>query len=183
MNIQSTMRVSKVSKESEEAIGTFVTRQHDIAWTDNLGDGATFGGVKESVNLPKPQEFRVLSLEQVEDQKGTGKRSELNKAYLSLGMNATALIGEYFPESMKQPIQGMELIVASYSAFDAWSDKSRSNDVQASLATAKALLEAIDVFAPLFPGLKDIQPYTKIAGVVLKTAESSYLIHTMHQDE
>jgi|TARA_R110000868_G_scaffold144769_1_gene364148 hypothetical protein len=202
MNIKSTVRVVKTKSSSETDIHRLISGSNEIAWTEELdpyipltGDKYDLGfnqyrtiplqsitkNYQQFINLP---EQTNISPETVTNKtvgaKATNTR-ELRNAYLSLTSNSASLVKQYFPEAMQQPIQGLQFIVATYGAVDAWTMKDRSNNIQASMATGKAIIEAIDVFAPFFPSLKQIQPISTIAGVALKTAESAYLVYTTHQ--
>jgi len=183
MLIKTSLRVAKPTHESQSIIQQLAAGKHDFAWSLDCDDLTRLEGVKEKIGSAGSPEFRVLPLEGMVDKKDTEKLRKLRKSYLTLGMNSTALLGQYFPEALDQPLQGMEFVVASYSAFDAWSDKDRTNNVKASLATGKAVLEAVDVFSNFFPVLQQVQPYTKVAGIALKTAESAYLIYAAHHDD
>lgn len=202
MNIRTSVRVVKTKPESAQEIDSLTSGDHDFAWTEDIDAHVLLSGNEHQAGTTR---FRTLSLTGLPhnyskylneatrnaliadglDSKNLEanklKAKDLTKAYISLTANSASLVRQYFPEAMNQPIQSLEFIVASYSAIDAWSDNTRTNNVRASMATGKAIVEAIDVFAPFFPSLKQIQPISTIAGVALKTAESAYLVYLTHQ--
>jgi len=183
MLITTSLKVAKSNQASQSIIERLAAGKHDIAWSVDCDELTGLEGVKEKIDSAASHEFRVLPLEDVVDKKDPKKLISLRRSYLTLGMNSTALLGQYFPEALDQPLQGMELLVASSNAFYEWSDKDRTNNVRASLATGKAVLEAVDVFSNFFPALQTVQPYTKVAGLALKTVESAYLVYTAHHDD
>lgn len=181
MNIQSTIRVAKVETKAEPVIQSLATAAHDMAWSPDDDEQVILTGKLAKPAVPEAAEWQVASLENLDGQDAKKARA-LKKAYLTLGLNGTSLVSQYFPESLSQPVEGIEVIVASYKAFDAWSDPERSNNVGPSLATAKAVLESIDVLSPFFPVLKQVQPYSKVLGLAVKTAESAYLVYQAHNE-
>jgi hypothetical protein len=203
MEIKTSVRIVKAKPEAVEEIESLTSGKHDIAWSEELDKHVMLSGeayktlnnqfrTQSITGLPKNylqylqsnrQAGLLSNAAQATDVTSTPKAStkEMHKAYMSLTANSASLIKQYFPEEMNAPIQSMEFIFASYSAIDAWSDPLRKNNIRASMATGKAIIEAIDVFAPFFPSLRQIQPATAIAGVALKTAESAYLVYSLNQ--
>ncbi|PKG96954.1 hypothetical protein [Paraglaciecola sp. MB-3u-78] len=201
MNNKSTLRVVKVKPESEADIESLTSGSHDIAWTEELDAEVLLTGNQQSVSnvifrtspiTGLPQNYTQYLANQSKNNPFTSSSlsygaavnkasdKEIRNAYLSLASNSASLIKQYFPEEMNQPIQSLEFIVSTYGAIDAWTDKNRINNVQASLSTGKAIVQAIDVFAPFFPDIRQIQPAAAIAGVAIKTAESAYLVYRLH---
>lgn len=180
MNIKTSIRVAQATPQINEQLGLFVDSEHDIAWLEELDKDINMTGRPYEVLLDKSTPLRTSSIDQLvkEDSR---QSAQLKKAYLKLALNSSSLVATVFPKAMQQPIQGMELLVASYSAYDAWTDPNKSNYVDAAFASGKTITEAIDVFAPLFPSLNTIKPYSDVAGVILKTAESVYLVYQSHQ--
>lgn len=181
MIIQTTIRVAKAKPKVEPSIQSLATADHDMAWSSDDDEQVILTGETAKVAAPESAEWQVASLENLDGQDAKKARA-LKKAYLKLGLNGTSLVSQYFPEALGQPVEGIELIVASYSAFDAWSDQERSNNVEPSLATAKVVLESIDVLSPFFPVLAKVQPYSKVLGLAVKTAESAYLVYQAHNE-
>jgi hypothetical protein len=203
MEIKTSVRIVKAKPEAVNEIESLTSGKHDIAWSENLDKHVMLSGdayttlnnqfrTQSITGLPKNYlqylqntanagGFNNVALAAKADSTPKISSKEIQKAYMSLTANSASLIRQYFPEEMNAPIQSMEFIFASYSAIDAWSDPLRKNNIRASMATGKAIIEAIDVFAPFFPSLRQIQPATAIAGVALKTAESAYLVYSLNQ--
>lgn len=177
----STVRATKINTQSIQEVRQLVSENHDIAWleapnTDFAKGNLAFTG--QSSIIPN---FQAMSLEQLFD-KDDPKAARARMAYIKLGMNATSFAGQYFPGVLEQPIEGMEFILTTAEAVEAWSDPERTSDVQASLATGRAVLEAFDVLVPLIPALKQIQPYAQVASVILKTAEEAYIVYASDEN-
>lgn len=178
MIIKSTIRAAKVNPTSAPKLKEFISERHDIAWSNDLNNTATPASSNNENICSRELDMTGGTLENLAKDEKSKRASDLRMAYLNLGMNATSLAGHYFPEVLKQPIEGMEFVVASANAFEAWSDPTSTSNVKATMATGKVLLEAIDVLAPYVPGLENVKPYSKVAGIILKTAESAYIVYT-----
>ncbi|MGB0494921.1 MAG: hypothetical protein ACPGJI_01095 [Kangiellaceae bacterium] len=178
MLIKTSIRAAKVDSKSLKDVREFVAGDHDIAWSNDLNDDSSNGIISSGYHMTNSLGLTAVSLDEINKKSRLQPSKDLNLEYLNLGKQATSLVGQCFPEALEQPIQGVELVIASAVAFEEWSDKKRTSNVQASLATGKALIKAIDFLTPYVPILNQVQPYSKVAGVILSTVESAYVVYT-----
>ena len=183
MKIQSSVRVAKVLPSVARQMDSFIDdEKHELAWTPPEILSPSSAVTAHLLKVNPDYQLQAASLEEIDEKSEDPdeRLKKMRKAYLKMATNSTALIRHQFP-ALSAPVEGMELVFASYNAFDAWTDPERSGWFAPSLSTARAVMEAIEVFAPIVPGLTEVKDYTKTAGMIIKTLDGFYQVYQAHQ--
>jgi len=183
MNIKTTVRVAKVNQQSQNALQSFVSEKHDIAWSEEIDKHLPMTGISHIIDLPERQLFKALSLEETHKYwKGESKDS-LRKTYLTMGKEGCEVINNLFPESIDKPLDAMQFLLASSNAYDSWTKSTPVSYSELSMNTGKAFLEAFDVFEAFFPALQPYKSHRQVAGLVLKIANSVYVLNKQAEND
>ena len=177
MNIQSTLKVSRIKAPISSSLQKLAAeKNHDVAWAHDSNDFmAQFRPVAGS-SLINPSKLYTESLHKLGEKESSTAQKKRNVAFASLVLTGTTLVKEHFPEA-EGAVDGMELMVASAQAFETWSDPEQVGVVQPTLKTAKVIVEALDILAPIIPQLQVLTPHLKTISLVLKFGDFAYQVY------
>lgn len=168
MNIKTSVRVAKVKPELIEDVSEFVDDKHDIAWQNDIDKIVPLEGKLGRFGSSKLFSFHTYSIPKT-------SASKTLDDYLLLTQQGLQHASKIFPRALDKPIDAVTLLVDSSKAFNTWSDPEASAS-EKGFATGDAMLSAFDVFEPYFPLLQQYNTHVKTAGLLLKIANSVYMV-------
>jgi hypothetical protein len=173
MLIKTTVRTAKVKTEKLKEVVDLVSHDHHIAWETSADKKINLKGSETHFGDTGLKPYYTYSIDKKGDEKSLHE-------YLLLGQTGFKYAAKAFPEAMDKPLDAMSLLVDSSDAFQKWTDPT-STRVESSLATGKAVLSAFDVFEPYFPLLQQYSAHVKVAGLLLKVADSVYVVQKEYE--
>jgi hypothetical protein len=107
------------------------------------------------------------------------KQPDVTKSLLKVGETSLALLRKQFPEipSIGLGLDAIEVVIAGKGVFDDWQDRQRTGMIKPTLATAKTLVELVDLLKPLCPALEQAAPQLATVGLLLKVGDSLYQLY------
>lgn len=180
MLIKSSIRIARVNQDANHEMQKLLAEKHQIAWSEEIDKEVPFKGKKQKFQLLDTPYLRTFSIDHL---KQTANARSIRQEYLSLGKKGCDLAQQCFPDVIDRPVDGIKLLIASTNAYDAWTNKSESYVIDGSLATGKVLLQAFDVFEPFFPVLQQYKTHKQVAGLLLKMADSVFVIKKELNDQ
>ena len=162
--------ISRVRDESAEKLRPFVEDgTHRIAVTSDMLEPSEL----TSVSSPtiSGDGFTVTGVS-ISEKKGLtdAQKQAIEKAFVNVSNAALPQLKKYFPE-ITGPIEGIELILSTKTAFDSWADPENKTIVKPMLKTTRAVFELIDVVRIAIPRLDNV-PYMNEVGVLIKVGDS-----------
>ena len=177
MNIQSTVRITKINQQNNVQIQKLVVGKEQIAWSEDIDKDIPFTGHKQAFALTGTPYLRTFSLDKKQRAADTRK---LRQEYITLTKTACDLAGQCFPSELDKPIEGIQFLIASAEAFDAWTDNNKDYVLAGTLATGKAFIDAYELIEPYFPVLQQYSTQKQVAGLLLKIADHVYVLQKQH---
>lgn len=160
--------VSPIRTKIDSGLTNFVeSDRHQLAMT---------GAIAKAVGLRPEFSVKIDSGESLQaipakSSKLTAEqRLAIEKATVTLASSTLPILKKYVPQ-ITGPIDGIEVVLASKTAFDAWADPERTSVVKPVIKTTRALFEIVDVAQTVLPALKQV-PYLDAVGIFVKVGDS-----------
>jgi hypothetical protein len=160
--------VAPIRTKIDSQLTDFVkSNNHQIAMTGAIGKAI---GLRPDVSV-KIDSGETLHAVPTASRKLTAEqRLAIEKAAVTFGTSTLPILKNYVPQ-LTGPIDGIEVVFASKTAFDAWADPERTSVVKPLIKTTRALFEIVDVAQTAIPALKQV-PYLDAVGVFVKVGDS-----------
>lgn len=177
MKIQTSFNVSKVRDEHKSELDDLVKDdRHLIAVSGEISKAIGIDPLK-TVNTPTGDELHAVP---TENKLTAEQRLKIETAAITLSGVALPAAKIYLP-GLSGSIDGIELVFAGKTAFDAWTDPERTSIITPLLKTSRAFFELLDVAQIAVPSLKNV-PYLDHIGVLIKVGDSIFQFYTTTSD-
>jgi|SRR4028119_307393 hypothetical protein len=161
-----------IQQETANILGPFVAdKAHHISIASDPSADSTEPVAATALVLPGGVRLNPML---VPNAKGLAdaQRLKIEKAAVTASNGILPIIKSYFP-GVSGPIEGIELVLATKTAFDAWSDPQRGSIVKPLFKSTRALFELFDIIKQAMPSLKQV-PYVNAIGAVVKVGDSVF---------
>jgi hypothetical protein len=169
-----------IQQDTAKILGPFVAdKTHHISIASNPSAGSTEPVAAKALVLPSGARLSPIL---APNTKGLtdAQRLQVEKALVTASNGVLPIIKANFP-GVSGSIEGIELVLATKTAFDAWSDPQRKSVVKPLFKTTRAMFELLDILKQAMPNLKQV-PYVDAIGAVVKVGDSLFQFYADYSE-